>query len=148
MTHWLVWPAQIGAEADLVRLEQLSFGARSWGGPSVETSLRASGVSVLLGGEKKDAPSGFAIWRDLAGEAELLSIGVSPHVCNQALGRRLLAAVMDAARQAGALKLFLEVDAGNAAALALYRKAGFSDIGRRSAYYKDGADALAMQLQL
>ena len=53
-----------------------------------------------------------------------------------------------AAAQAGAVRLFLEVAEDNAAARALYDRAGFRPIGRRKAYYArpDGGrtDALVL----
>ncbi len=148
MTRWLTWPAGVGDEAALIRLEAESFGARSWGENSLDASFQTPGVAVLFAGASKTSPVGFAIWRDLTSEAELLSIGVLPNVRKRALGAALLGAVRAAARKAGAKKLFLEVDAGNTAALALYQRNGFVEIGRRRAYYRDGADALAMQVQL
>lgn len=148
MKKWLVWPAVAGSEADLTRLEDLAFGERSWGENSLEASFATPGVGVLFGGENQNSPVGFAIWRDLSSEAELLTIGVLPAARNSALGAALLGKVIEDARNAGAKKMFLEVDAGNDAALALYRKQGFKEIGRRCAYYRDGADALAMQAEL
>lgn len=148
MTGWLVWPAVAGDKADLVRLEQQSFGDRSWGEKSLEGSFATPGVAVLFGGKTKETPLGFAIWRDINSEAELLSIGVLPQARKEALGAALLGAVIAEAAQRGAQKLFLEVDAGNNAARALYRKRGFEEIGRRRAYYRDGSDALAMEVKL
>jgi ribosomal-protein-alanine N-acetyltransferase len=52
----------------------------------------------------------------------------------------------------GATRLFLEVADDNAAALALYARAGFSEAGRRPGYYArpDGGrqDALILALNL
>jgi ribosomal-protein-alanine N-acetyltransferase len=52
----------------------------------------------------------------------------------------------------GATRLFLEVADDNAAALALYARAGFSEAGRRPGYYArpDGVrqDALILALNL
>jgi ribosomal-protein-alanine N-acetyltransferase len=54
-----------------------------------------------------------------------------------------------AARGRGAGPVFLEVSAANAAALALYRAAGFAEAGRRPGYYRtpEGAalDALVLR---
>jgi RimJ/RimL family protein N-acetyltransferase len=49
------------------------------------------------------------------------------------LGRALTEACIDCARKAGYRQLELEVSADNEAALALYRKAGFSEYGRNPA---------------
>jgi ribosomal-protein-alanine N-acetyltransferase len=47
----------------------------------------------------------------------------------------------------GARAMFLEVAAGNEAAAALYRSAGFAAVARRPGYY-EGADALVMRAAL
>jgi ribosomal-protein-alanine N-acetyltransferase len=44
--------------------------------------------------------------------------------------------------------MFLEVAVGNVAALGLYRKHGFSQVGRRPRYYANGSDALVMRAEL
>ena len=69
----------------------------------------------------------------------------------QPLGRRLLDHLASTAREAGATQLFLEVRPSNAAALALYARAGFETIGRRKGYYPAAGgreDALVMRLPL
>ncbi len=44
--------------------------------------------------------------------------------------------------------MFLEVATGNAAALALYRREGFTEVGRRRRYYADLSDAIVLRLNL
>lgn len=148
MTDWRVWPAVDADEEALVVLEANSFRDRSWGANSVRKSFAVPGVAILLAGKDRTAPAGFVIWRDLGGEAEILSLGVSPADQQQGVGRALVAGLADAAKAAGAARIFLEVDAGNCAAIALYRRAGFAQSGRRPGYYRDGADAVLMQLIL
>ena len=85
---------------------------------------------------------GFALAQVAADEAEILSIGVTPAWQRQGVGLKLIEGVKRAAVKSGARRLFLEVAESNAAALALYRKAGFSEKGRRQGYYaKPGAKA-------
>ncbi|WP_254453743.1 hypothetical protein [Siccirubricoccus sp. G192] len=55
---------------------------------------------------------------------------------------------MAAARARGAAAMFLEVAAGNPAALALYRGLGFDRVGQRRRYYPDGSDALVLRRDL
>ncbi len=50
------------------------------------------------------------------------------------LGKRLLQALLDAARETKS-SVFLEVRESNAAARALYENAGFEQTGRRPSYY-------------
>ncbi|WP_411819317.1 GNAT family N-acetyltransferase [Hyphococcus formosus] len=150
MSDWRVWTAQVDDADTLVALEALAFGGRSWGGDSVKASFVASGVTVLFGGLAKDSagPLGFVLWRDLGEQAEILTIGVVPDARRSGLGEALLEAAVQAARNGGAEKMFLEVDAANAAALGLYMQAGFKTIGARKKYYRDGGDAAVMALDL
>ncbi len=92
-----------------------------------------------LGGE--GGPAGFALYRAVAGECELLALGVAGSHRRRGIGRGLLDAALAGAAGRGARAMFLEVAEDNGAALALYRSAGFSRIGRRKGYYSrvDGA---------
>ena len=87
-------------------------------------------------------PLGFVLARQAGGEAEILAIGVAPAGRRRGLGAALLAAVY---YRVGDAPLFLEVASGNAAAIALYRAAGFRQVGIRHAYYADLQDALVMR---
>jgi ribosomal-protein-alanine N-acetyltransferase len=63
----------------------------------------------------------------------------------------LLRALVGAARNLGAQRVFLEVRPSNPNAIALYHKEGFNEIGRRPRYYpaRDGReDALVMAMEL
>ena len=88
----------------------------------------------------------------MAGEAELLTIAVQPDGRRRGAGRRLLRAVIEQVRDAGAAALFLEVGVDNPAARGLYDSHGFFEIARRPAYYRRGdrppADGLVMRLTL
>lgn len=96
--------------------------------------------------------AGFLLARAAAGEAEILTIGVAPECQRQGLARRLLENTFPALSARGARRLFLEVADDNAAALALYRGLGFSEAGRRRAYYArragPAADALILARDL
>ncbi len=81
----------------------------------------------------------------LAGELEIVNVAVDPALRGQGLGTRLLRFFLDRARGLGATRAVLEVRAGNAPALALYRGQGFEEIGLRRGYYADtGEDALIL----
>ncbi|KAF0109334.1 MAG: ribosomal-protein-alanine N-acetyltransferase [Anaerolineaceae bacterium] len=81
-------------------------------------------------------------------EAHIATIAAHPDFRRQGLGERLLLAALEAARAEGARRAFLEVRAGNAAALAMYKKYGFVIDGVRPRYYKDNfEDAILMSLE-
>ncbi len=79
--------------------------------------------------------AGLLILRMAADEAEILDFGVLPPARRKGLGRELLMAAQDFARQSGIKRIFLEVAIDNAAAQALYAGSGFSQAGRRKHYY-------------
>jgi len=79
--------------------------------------------------------AGYAVVARLPFEAELQAILVDRRWRGCGLARRLLAAVVDQAREWGSERLLLEVRAGNAAAIGLYRAAGFREDGVRRGYY-------------
>ncbi|MBP7002097.1 GNAT family N-acetyltransferase [Amaricoccus sp.] len=81
-------------------------------------------------------PLGFALGRAAAGEAELLTIAVAPEARGRGEGAGLLAGFEAEAARRGAAEAFLEVAEDNAAARALYARAGFAEAGRRPGYYR------------
>ena len=93
---------------------------------------------------------GFALWRCIADEAELLTIAVTPEHQNKGIGRHLMSRWMTEAAQS-AESAFLEVAADNGPAVALYRAFGFVTVGRREKYYVRQSvhgDALCMRAPL
>lgn len=78
-----------------------------------------------------------------------LGMGLLPDYRNQGLGSRLLGAVLDALPATGISRIELEVLASNEAGIALYKKFGFVEEGRkRRARKLDGAvdDLVCMAL--
>jgi ribosomal-protein-alanine N-acetyltransferase len=88
------------------------------------------------------APAGLVLWRTAADEAEILTIGVIPAWRRRSIGRALLDETASVLRSAGIARLLLEVAAGNAGAIALYRSAGFEIKGIRRGYYDTPAGAI------
>ncbi len=99
-----------------------------------------------------EGDAGFLLGRAVAGEAELLTLAVSPDARRRGLGRRLVARFLYQARLRGAENAFLEVSAENAPAIALYESAGFHPAGRRRGYYSTpegrAIDALVLRRDL
>lgn len=93
-------------------------------------------------------PAGFVLARSLAGEAEILVLGVLPALRRRGLGQAILDWSLEEARSRGAEAMFLEVSESNRSAAALYRKAGFLSAGRRESYYRDGGAALVLRRDL
>ncbi len=85
--------------------------------------------------ETDEVMLGYAVLMLAVDEAELLDIAIAAQYQHHGLGRRLLEEMMVLARRANMQRVVLEVRASNAAAIGLYRKAGFADIGLRRDYY-------------
>ncbi len=81
-------------------------------------------------------------------EAHIATLATHPDFRRQGIGEQLMIAALLSARAEGAAHAFLEVRAGNAAALAMYGKYGFVVAGERLRYYKDNnEDAILMNLE-
>ncbi|SDS91137.1 [SSU ribosomal protein S18P]-alanine acetyltransferase [Halopseudomonas xinjiangensis] len=94
---------------------------------------------------------GHGVLTAAAGESHLLNITVKPENQGNGLGGRLLAHLIERARQREAEVTFLEVRESNEAANHLYERFGFNEIGRRKNYYPavgGREDALVMAYSL
>lgn len=125
--------------------------AKPWDEAAMAQFL-ASPDALCLVGSVADGSGGIVggmlIARRAADEAELLTLAVAPACRNAGLGTALLKRAMTMLREAGAARLFLEVEEGNAAALRLYRSLGGEPVGRRPGYYEGRADAAIFCLAL
>ena len=81
-------------------------------------------------------------------EAHLTTVGVLPELRRHGIAARLVAEFLLTAVADGCRRITLEVREGNAAARALYRRFGFTDVSRRRAYYELPAeDAVVMWIE-
>ena len=137
--------AGLADAALLAALHATAFN-RPWSQDAFEVFLGDPAVAgLIVGGD------GFILWRAVAGEAEILTLAVSPPARRQGIARALLAGAAVRAAQTPADWMFLEVSDQNSAALALYRGAGFEVSGRRKGYYEtenQPQDAVIMRLSL
>jgi ribosomal protein S18 acetylase RimI-like enzyme len=93
--------------------------------------LMAEGeITVLLGGERPDGIAVLrlrpALWAEGL-DAYLEELYVAPERRGQGIGRALLEATMDAAREAGAVRIDLGTSVDDSAAIGLYESCGFSN---------------------
>lgn len=98
-----------------------------------------------------EAVIGYAVLMIALDEAHLLNFAVAAEWQNQGIGRAFLDHVVQVAKQAGCLIVYLEVRPSNLAARHLYRTAGFQQIAIRPDYYPASSgreDALFLGLTL
>ena len=102
----------------------------------------AEGGEELEGGGEILA---YACWWEVTGECHITNFAVAPPVRRRGVADFLLIGLLEEARRRGARRASLEVRMGNAGAIALYEKHGFTRAAIRPKYYPDnGDDALIM----
>ncbi len=138
----------------LARLHREDF-IRPWSDHEFEQLLAQDAVFGFAGleiGKGSAGPVGFVLARHAAGEAEILTIAVARSHRREGLGWLLMDAVLRELHAARAEALFLEVDEANAGAIALYRRLGFREVGKRPRYYETATErksaALVMRRDL
>jgi [ribosomal protein S18]-alanine N-acetyltransferase len=146
-------PMAAGDLASVMAIERENDFAPHWSDSDYLALLQGNSGALFkrnaMVGEVAGQVAGFAIVRHVAAEAELESIVVAEQFRGQGLGRSLLAESARQAKELGAVRLDLEVRESNAAALGLYRGAGFLETGRRRGYYRDPEeDAVLMSVTL
>ncbi len=137
-------PAGIAHAGAMAAIHRTAFPPReAWGIDAIAIQLALPGGFGWL-----DPRGGMILVRLAADEVEVLTLAVAPAARRQGIGARLLEAALRVARAHGAHTAFLEVSVGNAAARALYARAGFTPVGQRRRYYPDGTDALVLRRAL
>ena len=95
---------------------------------------------------------GFVLARVVVDEAEILTIAVAPSHRRRGVGCALVEELCRRLYRDRVASLFLEVDAGNTAAVTLYRRLRFEKVGERRGYYAHGsvpgATALVMRADI
>ena len=94
---------------------------------------------------------GYAVMSLGAGEAHVLNVCVRDEYRSRGFGQRLLEHLLERAQASGVNEAFLEVRPSNLAAIRLYQRLGFEQIGIRRGYYQapDGReDAIVLKLAL
>ncbi len=120
---------------------------QAWDASFIARILDLPGNMGLLA-EQEDRAAGFILYSLAADEGEILTVAVLPERRRRGIGRRLLGAAMAELGMRGVQRIFLDVDARNHAAVALYRQAGFARVGLRKGYYRqpDGSRRDALML--
>lgn len=122
-------------DADLdgvLRIER-EVHAHPWTLGNFSDALRSKYLCKVY--ESDEGMLGYAVLMLAVDEAELLDIAIGAQHQRQGWGRNLLEEMMALARRHDMRRMVLEVRASNAAAIGLYRRAGFADIGLRRDYY-------------
>ncbi|MDH5547359.1 MAG: ribosomal protein S18-alanine N-acetyltransferase [Gammaproteobacteria bacterium] len=97
--------------------------------------IRVGYVCTVL--EEQGAIIAYGVMSIAAGEAHVFNVCVDPGRRNKGLGGEVMEYLIEKARRRNANSIFLEVRPSNEAAVALYDRLGFNQIGNRKDYYPD-----------
>lgn len=146
------------SEHDLLEVVEIeeSSGLSRWGWAAYYAELQGNNRHLMLvarvAGEHKRGRSklaGYIVARMGADELHINNVAVREPYRRLGIGRALLARILEEGKRSEIPSAFLELRAGNTAALALYEDCGFRVTARRSKYYSEPVeDALVMIVQL
>lgn len=130
------------ASVDLAAVKAIEDGTLTpWSTAMLEQELQyGAGVRYVAEVQDLGRVVGWCSARVIAPEAELLKIAVHRDQRRQGIGGLLLAALIEHLQGTGVRELFLEVRAKNLPAVLMYRRYGFSTVGKRSGYYTEPKD--------
>ena len=137
------------SDVDAVLSIELAVQAYPWTRGNLIEALNSGYVCRV--DEAEGEIRSYAILMPAVDEAEMLVIGVPAARQRNGLGRLMLNEMLETARKRNFKRVFLEVRSSNVAAIALYRCAGFTEIGVRRGYYQNAngsEDALVMACDL
>ncbi len=137
-------PGASPADLDACRVLQLASFGKVDHDPEQELA-RPHALLWVAREDNRHPPVGLLLAWLLGGDLEILTVVVAQARRRAGIGAALVEAATAEARTRRCERVLLEVRASNAAALALYRRAGFTEDGLRRGYYSDPTeDAVLM----
>lgn len=136
---------------DVLEIDRVSFPV-PWPERSYRFELIENPAAQLFVAEKADEAEsqvvGFIGYWLIGEEVHISTFAIHPDYRKQGIGESMMVRALRTARSRGAALATLEVRVSNWAAIHLYEKLGFEQVGRRAGYYRDnGEDALLMTLR-
>ena len=124
-------------------LEKECFKGESWSFGTIASAFENPAYEMLVAEEDGEI-LGYGCTCTTLDTCDLENVLVAEEYRRGGVGRAVLNALLDNAKERGAEKVFLEVRVSNSAALRLYLSCGFVGVHARTRYYSDGEDCLVM----
>jgi [ribosomal protein S18]-alanine N-acetyltransferase len=149
-----IMPATLADLPDLLRLEEACFSA-PWTRKMLEAELTGNQFAHFLVAREtaKSATSDGPIVGSLCfwivfEEVRLMNLAVAEEMRRRGIGAALVGSALRIGLIQAATRAVLEVRASNDAALALYRRFGFTQVSIRPSYYSNPVeDAVLMEME-
>lgn len=130
--------------AAVAKLEQLCFTA-PWSENSIASEID-NPLSLWIVAMDGEHLVGYVGSQSVMGEADMMNLAVCPEYRRKGIGKKLVEELIIALKEKEVFCLLLEVRSENYAAIELYSKLGFIQVGRRPNYYtKPKDDALILR---
>lgn len=136
-------------EEDIVQvagLEQQIF-SDAWSENAIAESLRQP-HSILMGAFGDGRLKGYLIVYYVLDELEIARIAVEPLSRRQKIAERLLDNLEKKGQELGIVRWLLDVRESNHAAIALYKKYGFSEDGKRKKFYTEPVETALLMSRM
>ena len=128
----------------VAELEKLCF-FDPWSENSVASELKNK-LALWLVAEEEGRVAGYIGSQTCGDESDVMNVAVHPDFRRRGIAENLVNSLVEELRSIGSRCLTLEVRASNVPAIALYKKLGFAEIGKRRNYYRNPKeDALIMR---
>lgn len=137
-------------EKDVTAVAELekAYFSEPWSEKSIRSELDNPLAKWLVAVEA-DKVLGYIGSQTVLDESDMMNLAVNAENRKQGIGESLVQALCILLREAGSRSLTLEVRASNVAAIGLYEKRGFNQVGRRPGYYfNPKEDALILRKEL
>lgn len=129
---------------DIEEIERLCF-SLPWTKEQLRGQLRNGQHEFLAAVDKEERPLGYVGMMYVLDEGYISNVAVAGEHRRLGIGDALIEKLEERAEALSLAFLTLEVRAGNTAAIRLYEKHGFAQVGRRKNYYElPREDALLM----
>lgn len=130
--------------AHIAQLEKICF-SDPWSENSIASELDNKLAFWLVAAEG-DTVAGYIGSQTVIDETDMMNVAVHPDFRRQGIAEELVNTLVENLQKMGSHCLTLEVRASNVPAIALYKKLGFAEIGRRKNYYRNPReDALILR---
>lgn len=116
-------------------IERAAF-SDPWSERSFREALAQPTIYFVAARSDDGGVLGYVVAWFVADEGQIANLAVSPAGWGRGIGRALLTAALREAVSRGAKDVYLEVRNSNLRARRLYGSCGFSEVGRRRAYYR------------
>ena len=127
----------------VVNVENNSF-TIPWSEKSFKDELNNSLAKYFVAVIEKTVIGYIGMW-EISGQCDITNAAVLPEYRRHGIGRLLIEHIVQHCKDNSLSPITLEVRQSNAAAIMLYKSAGFLPVGNRKKYYADtGEDAIIM----